>query len=208
MEAFAYVSEYCGGRAKGADSARNSGREPGVGDVGRSVPPFGVGLLRKFDNLSQAESEDLFQDVFVILLDRGLKHFHGSAVYEFRSYLKTITVNEAKSYLRRHGRRFEVLDPFLTSEGEEEESPSPGSLLADPAPGPEELVANQELRQGLCRCLQDIAALDQEIFWMRERGHAYQEITTILGLAQGTVASKYHRAKAKIEECSRKAGIL
>lgn len=146
--------------------------------------------------------------MFVILLDRGLKHFHGSSVHEFRSYLKTITVNEAKSYLRRHGRRFEVLDPFLATEGEEEEVPSPSSLLADPAPGPEELVANQELRRGLWRCLQSIPVFDQEIFWMRERGHAYQEITSALGLAQGTVASKYHRAKAKIEDCLRKAGIV
>lgn len=166
------------------------------------------GLLHKFDNLSQAEREDLIQDVFVLLLDRGLHHFHGSTVHEFRSYLKTITVNEAKSYLRRHGRRFEVLDPFLASEGKEEETPSPGSLLADPAPGPEELVGRRELLQGLHRCLQDIPALDQEVFWMRERGRSYQEITKALGLAQGTVASKYHRAKAKLEECLRKAGIL
>src|SRR5262245_45348242 len=114
------------------------------------------GLLLKFDNLSQTEREDLLQDVFVILITRGLKHFHGSTVYEFRSYLKTITVNEAKSYLRRHGRRFEVLDSFLANDGEEEEAFSPGSLLADPAPGPEEQVTNQELRQGLCRCLQSI----------------------------------------------------
>lgn len=166
------------------------------------------GILHKFDNLSRTEREDLIQDVFVILLDRGLHHFHGSTVHEFRSYLTTITVNEAKSYLRRHGRRLEVLDPFLASEGEGEESPSPGSLLADPAPGPEELMANQELLQGLRRCLRDISALDQEVFWMRERGRSYQEITTALGLAQGTVASKYHRAKAKLEACLRKAGIL
>jgi DNA-directed RNA polymerase specialized sigma24 family protein len=43
---------------------------------------------------------------------------------------------------------------------------------------------------------------------MRERGCAYQEITALLDLPQGTVASKYHRAKAKIEECLKKAGIL
>jgi RNA polymerase sigma factor (sigma-70 family) len=163
-------------------------------------------LLHKFDNLSRSEREDLMQDVFVILLNHGLHHFHGSTVHEFRSYLNTITVNEAKSYLRRHGRRFEVLDPFFA--GDEDETPSPGSLLADPAPGPEEQVARQELLQGFRRCLQDIPALDQEVFWMRERGRSYQEITTALSLAQGTVASKYNRAKKKLEDCLRKAGIL
>jgi RNA polymerase sigma factor (sigma-70 family) len=166
------------------------------------------GLLHKFDNLSRTEREDLIQDVFVVLLDRGLHHFHGSTAHEFRSYLTTITVNEAKSYLRRHSRRLEVLDPFLASDGEGEEASSPGALLADPAPGPEELMVNQELVQGLRRCLRDIPVLDQEVFWMRERGRSYQEITKALDLAQGTVASKYHRAKAKLEECLKKAGIL
>src|SRR5713226_550042 len=79
------------------------------------------GILGKFASLSPSEKEDLFQDVFVVLLDRGLRSFRGSTVHEFRSYLKTITENEAKSCLRRHGRRFEVLDPFLSSEREEEE---------------------------------------------------------------------------------------
>ena len=166
------------------------------------------GLLLKFDNLNRAEREDFFQDVFVILLDRGLQHFRGSTVPEFRMYLKTILVNEAKGYLLRHGRRFEVSDSFLASEGEEEESPSPASFLADPMREPEDLVAGQELLRGLRRCLQDIPALDQEIFWMRERGCSYQEIAKALGLAQGTVVSKYHHAKTKLEERLRRTKIL
>ncbi|MGH7963211.1 MAG: RNA polymerase sigma factor [Candidatus Binatia bacterium] len=165
-------------------------------------------LLGKFANLSLPEKEDLFQDVFVVLLDKGLKSFRGSTTYEFRSYLKIITANEAKSYLRRHGRRFEVLDPFLLTDETEGETLSSGARSVDPAPGPEELVAQQEVWQRVRLCLQDISPLDQEVFWMRERGRSYAEITKDLDLRQGTVASKYHRVKAKIEECLKKAGIL
>ncbi len=43
---------------------------------------------------------------------------------------------------------------------------------------------------------------------MRARERPYQEITKVLGLPHGTVASKYDRAKKKIEECLRKAEIL
>lgn len=162
-------------------------------------------LLHKFDNLNQTERADLFQDVFVTLLDRGLQHFHGSTVSEFRMYLKTLIVHEVKGYLRRHDRHFEGLDPFFAHD--EEKTLSLAASLADSAFEPENLVAGQDL-QGLRRCLQDIPALDQEIFWMHERGRSYQEITKALGLAEGTVASTYHRTKTKLEECLRKAKVL
>ena len=165
-------------------------------------------ILGKFDNLNRVEWEDLAHDVFVILLNNGLQSFRGTTVHEFRAYLKMITVNEAKSYLRRHGRRFEVLDPFLSGAGEDNEPPSPGSLVPDPAPGPEEQAAQQEKLRGVARCVQELPLVDQEIFWLEFRGHAYKEMTQRLGLPQGTVASKSYRAKAKIEDCLKKAGLL
>lgn len=165
-------------------------------------------ILGKFDNLSRTEQEDLSHDVFVILLDKGLRSLRGSTVHEFRAYLKMITMNEAKSYLRRHGRRFEVLDPFLSGEREEDDPPSLGMSVVAPNPGPEELVVQHERFQGLRRCIQELSLIDQEIFWMEARGYSYQEMTQLLKLPQGTVASKYYRAKAKIEACLRKAGLL
>jgi DNA-directed RNA polymerase specialized sigma24 family protein len=63
--------------------------------------------LGKFGNtLSRAEQEDLFQDVFVILLDGGLQRFRGSTEYEFRAYLARIVRNEVYTWIRdrdRHG---------------------------------------------------------------------------------------------------------
>lgn len=174
----------------------------------KQYSPLVWGILGKFRNLSPAEKEDLFQDVFVALLNRGLRSFHGSTEHEFRWYLKTITENEAKSYLRRRGRRLEVLDPFLPGEEEEEKTLSTRFPFADPAPGPERVAAGQEVFRRVRLCLKDIPAVDQEIFWMEVRGYPDKEIAKVLGLPMGTVASKYHRAKEKIEECLRKAGIL
>ncbi len=165
-------------------------------------------ILGKFDNLNRVEREDLSHDVFVILLHKGLQSFRGTTVHEFRAYLKMITENEAKSYLRRHGRRFEVPDSFLSDVGEGNERLSLGSAIPDPDPGPEEQAAQQEKLRGVLRCVQELPLVDQEIFWMEVRGHSYQEITQVLGLPQGTVASKYYRAKAKIEACLKKAGLL
>ena len=166
------------------------------------------GILGKFANLTYAEKEDLFQDVFMILLERGLRHFRGSTEHELRAYVSMITANEAKSYLRKHSRRFEMPDSFLASPEGKEETLTLGMRSADPSPGPEELVAGQEQLEGLCRCLQELPLIDQQIFWLRERDKPYKEIAELLHLPDGTVASKYDRAKKKIEECLKKAGIL
>ena len=159
------------------------------------------GFLGKFANLSRAEKEDLFQDVWVSLLEGGLRAFRGptdrgSTEHVFRAYLATTTKNEAKDYLRWQGRRLEVLDPSLLDEGEK----------ADPSPGPDDIVAYKELLERLRLCVQALPLDDQEIFWMRWRGYSYKESTETLDLPLGTVAVKYYRAKKKIKECLEKAG--
>lgn len=164
--------------------------------------PFVWRVLGKFHNLSQAEKEDLSQEVFTVLLEKGLQAFRGTTIHEFRVYLKTITENKAKSFLRRHGRRLEVLDPFLIDEDGDE-----GSLPEDPDPTPEEQAAILEQLRGVQRCIQELPAVDQEIFWMQVRGYAYKEMTLRLGMPQGTIGVKFQRAKAKIEECLQKAGL-
>ena len=71
--------------------------------------PLVWGLLKRFANLTAEERRDLSQDVFVVLMNGALQQFRGSTDHEFRSYLRTITDNEAKGYLRKHSRRFEIL---------------------------------------------------------------------------------------------------
>lgn len=166
-------------------------------------------VLRTFRSLEPEIQEDLFQDVFGVLLNGGLEAFRGSTEHEFRWYLKTITQNEAKNCLRRHGRRFEVFDSIgpQNDQGTNTASPAVSFDFADTSPGPEDLAAQHEIRAKLDNCIAQIPRIDQEIFWMREKGLDYQRITQALGLAQGTVASKYHRAKEAIGNCLRKAGI-
>ena len=92
--------------------------------------PVMRGVLRKFGGVNAAEQEDLYQEVFVILLDRGIQSFRGVTEHEFRWYVKTITENETKTYLHRRGRRLEVLDPLLSDEGEGENPSSVVEILS------------------------------------------------------------------------------
>lgn len=187
--------------------ARASARDAQAWEaVVRQYGPLIWRLLQKFRSLEREALEDLFQDVFTVLLKGGLKSFCGSSEHEFRAYLRTITENEARSCLRKHGRKLEVFDrPGDQNDG--------GEFLGlfdtftDPSPGPEDQAISSEIRTKLGGCIQEIQRIDQEIFWMRERGLAYKQITETLGLPQGTVASKYHRAKQALADCLEKAGL-
>jgi RNA polymerase sigma-70 factor (ECF subfamily) len=166
-------------------------------------------LLGRFIDLTVEERRDLSQDVFVILMNRALQEFRGSTEHEFRSYLKIITENRAKRHLRRHCRRLEVSDGRLSMDDEDDpEGSVSGALAIEPSPGPEQLVAEQEIRQRFRCCLREIPLPDQQIFWLRERGVPYKEISDTLGIPQGTVASRYFRAKEKIQDFLKKGGVL
>jgi RNA polymerase sigma-70 factor (ECF subfamily) len=153
-------------------------------------------ILRRFANLTAEEREDLSQKVFLILMNRALQQFRGSTEHEFRAYLKRITENEAKKHILSRP----PVGPFTNDEGDEEP--------ADPTPGPEELFAAQEVRQQILGCLAQIPHTDQEVFWLSLREIPIKEISEILEVPQGTVASKYHRAKERIVACLRRAGVL
>jgi RNA polymerase sigma-70 factor (ECF subfamily) len=78
-----------------------------------------------------------------------------------------------------------------------------------PSPSPAEEAEGKEVIALLHRCFQELSLLDQLVFMMRAvREDSYQEITQVLDLPQGTVASKYNRAKEKIKECLEKQGIV
>jgi RNA polymerase sigma factor (sigma-70 family) len=94
--------------------------------------------------------------------------------------------------------------------GEEDDSNGLGGgpPLIDPSPGPEQLVAEQEIRERFRGCLLEIPLTDQQIFWLRERGVPYKEISNTLGVPPGTVATRYFRAKEKIRDALKKSGVL
>ena len=74
--------------------------------------------------------------------------------------------------------------------------------------GADALPFAEEALAVLLHCLRALPAVDQRVFWLRERGRSYQEIGQTLHLNEGTIASKYHRTKEKIADCLQQAGIL
>jgi RNA polymerase sigma-70 factor (ECF subfamily) len=158
--------------------------------------PLVYRILGKFANLTKDDRHDVHNTVFVILLKRGLQKFRGATVHELRAYLKVITDNVAKDYL--NGR-----DPLAETETEWDEFEHPS-----PDPAPDLLAGGKEALEQVRLCLLELPVVDQEIFWMAVNGHSYEEISVMLEIPMGTVASKFNRTRAKVKECLTKVRIL
>jgi RNA polymerase sigma factor (sigma-70 family) len=176
-------------------SRAQAGDERALDALLKPVPDLLWRILARFRTLSRAEREDLVQDVFVTLLDRGVAGFSGTTEHEWRAYLRRIAVNTAISRLRH-----EQLDPgfetwLVRSEDDAADDDPAGAAERD------------QLLVGLANCMQALDALDHQIFWMRMREHSYEEIVAAVGIPQGTVASKFHRAQQKVVDCVRAAGF-
>jgi len=160
------------------------------------------GILRQVQGLGQAGREDLFQEVFLTLAKGALDQFHGDTEWEFRAFLRTITANKIRDYQRAQARRREVPEEDTGCA-----RPDP-TWLTPESQDPEKAATMRQLLDQAVRCLQELTDLDRQIFLRRAEGYPYDEIAAVFDLPQGTVASKHFRAKAKVEDCMRRAGVL
>ncbi len=169
-------------------SARG-GHAAALGELMEAAATFCWRVLGRFNTLSAATREDLAHEVVVILLDRGLQQFRGSTEIQWKAFLKQTAVNQAISLMRRD--KYDI-EPFW-------------SLDEDISPDLQ--VEEEEAFRKLIDCTAELSAQEHEIFWMRLRELSYDEMVKRLGLAQGTIASKYHRAQQKVKNCMQEVGF-
>jgi RNA polymerase sigma factor (sigma-70 family) len=156
------------------------------------------GCLFGYFRRSNQKIDDLTQQVFIKLWKAGLRDFRGTNRYQFLSYLKQITANEAKTYLRLTAAQDQTitLDADLTSGGGD----SPLNIIASEAPNPEESTVLKAQIEMLTNHLHDLSLEHQEIFLMKAKGYKDREIAQLLGIPDGTVASGYSRIVEKLKK--------
>lgn len=136
---------------------------------------------------NREEAADLTQETFL----RIFRHLGGFAG---RSALKTwifrIALNHCRERLYR--RSLETLS--LDEEGENE-----GTLLADPARGPEELALASDERRRVSEGLARLPHAYREAVILRDlEGLSYDEIAEVLGVRVGTVRSRIARGRDQL----------
>jgi len=145
------------------------------------------------------EAGDLAQEAFLRVY-RGLSGFRGTA--RFSTWLYRIVINVCRDWERKRRRRPTVAWPTV-DDGDRPKD------LPDPAPGPEEVSADNELRR---RVVQEIAQLPQEyrqaVLLRDVQDLSYGEIAHILQVSVGTVKSRIHRGRAALRDRLAAAGLL
>ena len=146
--------------------------------------------LRMVNN--EADAQDLAQEAFIRAW-RGLGSFQFTS--QFSTWLYRLTSNICIDFLRAQKRRKVV---SLTMLRDDEDSQWD---LPDDDPLPEQQMIAREERQALERAF---AALDPEfrqILTLRiVNGCSYQQISQILGIAEGTVKSRISRAREQLRK--------
>jgi len=157
----------------------------------RTVYMTAVSILR-----DAAEAEDAAQEA-MIKAYRGLKSFRGDA--KFSTWLTSITLNEARSRLRKSARvKVESLDNSGQDGGQEDFTPF---LVADWREIPSEALEREELAQHIERAIDGLPPSYREVFLLRDKEEmSIEEIAQALGVKANLVKVRLFRARMMLQK--------
>lgn len=146
-----------------------------------------------------AEAEDIAQDVFVRAF-QAVHAFRGDSA--IGTWLYRIAVNLCKNRLkylsRRHYNKTSVLEDVP-----ERAYASAGSqrTVGDPEPRPDQVLEGLQAESRIQKALAAVDSSFRELLVLRDiQNLSYAEVMTITGLAEGTVKSRLHRARAALRK--------
>jgi RNA polymerase sigma-70 factor (ECF subfamily) len=149
---------------------------------------------------NRADAEDISQEVFIRLY-RSLSTFRGEAALS--TWIYSVTANLCIDFARKSLRRRTW--PFSAYENEE------GELifdLPDSSSLPENVFEKIELASEIAEALMILKPAFRQIIVLRDiNGLSYEEIAAALKIPVGTVRSRLARARAKLCDILKKAGI-
>lgn len=139
----------------------------------------------------EADAGDVLQNVFVKII-RGIKQFHGSS--SLKTWIYRIAVHEAlncrRGWFRRRRREVFSLDDDLHGTREAERRAPAESET------PYEWLEQNERREAVTRALGSLCEPYRTVVILREmENFSYEEITEVLGVAEGTVKSRLKRGR-------------
>jgi RNA polymerase sigma-70 factor (ECF subfamily) len=135
--------------------------------------------------------------VFVAVY-RNLDRFRGDA--RFSTWLYRVVINHCKNKqayrARRHAMAHDSIDQTKeTEDGEVKRE------LPSPSPGPEETAQAHQRRDLLERGLAQLKPEHREIIVLVDlQDMPYDEVAATLGVAEGTVKSRLHRARSALKD--------
>jgi RNA polymerase sigma-70 factor (ECF subfamily) len=149
----------------------------------RKVYRIAYGVVRQ-----REEALDIVQEVFIKLY-RSIRNFKSQS--KFYTYLYRMAMNTAIDHVREMKRT-----PFSSLDGMEGFQPSDGAEKR-----PDSILLRKELEEKVKVALDKLPAEQRMALIFREiEGLSYQEMAATMGCSIGTVMSRLHYARKRIQE--------
>ncbi|OGP63265.1 MAG: hypothetical protein A2169_08485 [Deltaproteobacteria bacterium RBG_13_47_9] len=142
------------------------------------------------------EAKDLAQEVFISVFE-SIKELREEA--KFNAWLTQITLNHCRNRWKYLKRRYffnsdSLNDPVETEEGKM------AKTLQDPSGNPENHYERKMIQQLIQGGLLKLEEGQRELIVLRDlQGFSYEEMAEILGVPEGTIKSKLHRARMNLK---------
>ncbi len=150
---------------------------------------------RMLGNLEEAK--DLAQEVFISVFE-AIKDLKEEV--KFDAWLTQITLNHCRNrwkYLKRrqYFNSDSLDDPIETEDGDVPKA------IYDPSGNPETLYEKKMIQQLIQGGLQKLKEDQRELLVLRDlQGFSYEEMGELLGLPEGTIKSRLHRARMDLKQ--------
>jgi RNA polymerase sigma-70 factor (ECF subfamily) len=143
---------------------------------------------------NREEAWDLSQEVF-IKAHRALGRFRGDAA--FKTWLMRITANQCRDYLKKRRLDTVAFDPSRLPEQE-----------VNPADAPDRRAEASELGKTIIEAVDSLPHKHRTAFVLREfQGLSYAEMAEAMDCSMGTVMSRLHHARKKLQKKLQTLGV-
>lgn len=146
------------------------------------------------------DAQDIAQEAFLKVF-RKLSSFRGQS--SFYTWLYRIVFNLSVDLSRKRYRHREVMkgDNYSLDRDLQESSNVPSNNIVAVSADPEVEYSRSQLRDGLDLALGELSSEHKAVIMLREiDGLSYQEISDVIGCSKGTVMSRLHHARRRLQK--------
>jgi RNA polymerase sigma-70 factor (ECF subfamily) len=156
-------------------------------------PAFNIALRMLSD---REEARDLTQEVFIKIY-RSIGSFRSES--RFSRWFYTILLNTCRSRLKHLKRRGFFRSEPLDNPGTDQDE-RPPRQWADDSPDSSRLLEKKEMAEIVQEKIKLVPEEFRQVLILRDiQGFSYEEISELLGIADGTVKSRLHRGRMALK---------
>lgn len=149
--------------------------------------------------LETAGNTHLAADFVQDSLAKLISNYRNKPADEWPPLFYSILRNRITDWHRR--KKIEKVFDFFFASDEDEELPAPWESLADPAPGPDHALSNQQLAGRIADALTSLSVRQREAFLLREmEGLSIADTARVMQVSEGSVKTHHLRALTRLRQ--------